>query len=79
MLFLGRQTQQTCQTTHRRAFLQIGASSVLGLSLAGQLKAGAEQIGTAKSVVLLWLWGGPSQLDTFDAPRAACAADRRRS
>ena len=66
MLFLGRQTQRTCQTTHRRAFLQIGASSVLGLSLAGQLKAGAEQIGTAKSVVLLWLWGGPSQLDTFD-------------
>ena len=68
MLLFGRQTQRTCQTAHRRAFLQAGASSVLGLSLAGLLRAneGGRTPGTAKSVVLLWLWGGPSQLDTFD-------------
>lgn len=67
MLFLGRQNQQTCQSTHRRAFLQVGASTVLGLSLAQRLRAGEDKLtGTAKSVVLLWLWGGPSQLDTFD-------------
>jgi hypothetical protein len=67
MLHLGRQTQRTCQTVHRRSFLQVGASSVLGLSLADWLRAdGGRTPGSAKSVVLLWLWGGPSQLDTFD-------------
>jgi hypothetical protein len=65
MLLFGRQTQRTCQTVHRRAFLQAGASSVLGLSLPNLLKA-SPQAGTAKRVILLWLWGGPSQLDTWD-------------
>ena len=68
MLLLGRATQRTCQTLDRRAFVQVGASSVLGLTLAGLLRAkeSAPVSGAAKSVVLLWLWGGPSQLDTFD-------------
>jgi uncharacterized protein (DUF1501 family) len=68
MLLLGRQTARTCQTVDRRAFLQVGASSVLGLSLADVLRAGpsGHTPGAAKSVILLWLWGGPSQLDTFD-------------
>jgi uncharacterized protein (DUF1501 family) len=68
VLFIGRQTARTCQTFSRRAFLQVGASSVLGLSLADLLKQRAHgaNLGSAKSVVLLWLWGGPSQLDTFD-------------
>jgi uncharacterized protein (DUF1501 family) len=68
MLLVGRQTARTCQTLSRRAFLQVGASSVLGLSLADLLKlqAHGSTLGTAKSVVLLWLWGGPSQLDTWD-------------
>ncbi len=34
MLLLGRQKQHTCQGLSRRAFVQIGASTVLGLSLA---------------------------------------------
>lgn len=56
------------QTISRRGILQIGASSVFGLSLSDLLKQRAKGTGpgTAKSVVLLWLWGGPSQLDTFD-------------
>jgi uncharacterized protein (DUF1501 family) len=68
MLFLGRQRARTCQTLDRRAFLQIGGSTVLGLTLADVLRvrAGTPTIGSAKSVVLLWLWGGPSHLDTFD-------------
>jgi hypothetical protein len=68
VLLVGRQTARTCQTLSRRAFLQVGASSVLGLSLADLLKSRAHgaNLGSAKSVVLLWLWGGPSQLDTFD-------------
>jgi hypothetical protein len=71
MLSLGHATQRTCQTVHRRAFLQAGGASVLGLSLANLLRAkdttpGGRTPGSAKSVVLVWLWGGPSQLDTFD-------------
>src|SRR3954452_25364632 len=68
MFLIGRQTARTCQTLSRRAFVQVGASSVLGLSLADLLKqrANGGLPGTAKSVILLWLWGGPAQLDTWD-------------
>jgi hypothetical protein len=65
MLLFGEQTQRTCQNLSRRSFLQIGASSVLGLSLSDRLRATSTNQ-PVKSVVLLWLWGGPSHLDTFD-------------
>jgi hypothetical protein len=73
MLLIGRQTARTCQTVSRRGFLQVGASSVLGLSLADLLaqQARGGTPGSAKAVVLLWLWGGPSQLDTWDPKPAA--------
>src|SRR2546423_15367850 len=70
MLWIGRQQQRTCQGLTRRAFLQAGASSVLGLSLADLLRlraqGGTALTGPARSVMLLWLWGGPAQLDTWD-------------
>jgi hypothetical protein len=45
---------------------------VLGLSLADRLRASAGgQLGSAKSVILLWLWGGPAHLDTFDPKPSA--------
>src|ERR1043166_6938849 len=75
MLFLGRQRQRTCQGVSRRAFLEAGASSILGLSLADLLRlranaasrpAGGGPTGSARSVILLWLWGGPAHLDTWD-------------
>jgi uncharacterized protein (DUF1501 family) len=69
MLLLGRQRCRSCQGLTRRALLEIGASSVLGLSLADLLSAraaGASLQGSARSVLLLWLWGGPAHLDTFD-------------
>ncbi|MEI8350923.1 MAG: DUF1501 domain-containing protein [bacterium] len=61
----------------RRAFLESGALGLTGLLLARgmTLKAqGAEAAtpvpatrrGRAKSVIQIWLWGGPSHLDTFD-------------
>jgi hypothetical protein len=53
----------------RREFVQIGASSVLGLSLADLLRLRASntyQAGSTRAVIFLWLWGGPSQLDTWD-------------
>ncbi len=62
----------------RRWFLQIGLSGLAGLSLPGLLskKATAAESSRkpqAKSVILIWLSGGPSQIDTWDpkpdAPR----------
>jgi len=77
MLLVGRRTTHTCAGPHRRAFLQVGASSVLGLSLADFLRAKADTPkAKAKAVILLWLWGGPSQLDTFD-PKPNAALDYR--
>lgn len=64
MLLIGSQRARTCGGVTRRAFLQVGGSTILGLTLADRLRA--NPTGRAKSVLLLWLWGGPSHLDTFD-------------
>jgi hypothetical protein len=71
MLNVGSQTQHTCNGPTRRAFLQAGASTVLGLSVTDLLRLRAlgdsvTPTARARSVILLWLWGGPSQLDTWD-------------
>jgi len=71
MLSIGHERQRTCQGVTRRAWLQAGACSALGLSLADWLSlrgGAAEATGQrrAKAVIMLWLWGGPSQLDTWD-------------
>lgn len=53
----------------RRDFLRVGALSALGLGLADWLKLqaqGAVEEGKAKSVIQLWMGGGPTHLDTFD-------------
>ena len=70
MSFLEQSRQRAYQAVSRRQFLQIGGSSVLGLTLADLLKLKADQsgnqVGTARAVIFLWLWGGPAQLDTWD-------------
>ena len=74
MLLVGRHRARTCQGITRRALLQVGASSVLGLSLPELLRqrdASASSAGAVKSVLLLWLWGGPAQLDTWDPKPSA--------
>src|SRR5687768_6799002 len=60
----------------RRDILRVGGSAMLGMSLAGilqsQAKANNAQIGggpgwgKAKSVIMVYLQGGPSQLDLWD-------------
>jgi hypothetical protein len=65
-----------CEKFHRRDVLRVGVLSLLGLSLskyyalADSAKkaqpAGQHTTGTADSVVLIWLAGGPSHIDTFD-------------
>jgi uncharacterized protein (DUF1501 family) len=63
----------------RRSFLQAGGSAVLGLSLADLLRCQASAgplHGSAKSVIFIWLWGGPSHLDTWD-PKPDAALEYR--
>ena len=61
----------------RRAVVQAGAATLLGLGLPGLFAARATAnaatdnrqlpgFGKAKRCIFLFMWGGPSQLDTFD-------------
>jgi hypothetical protein len=72
----GRPGKDTCDGITRRELLRIGGSAVLGLSLAdlfglqklsaAEAKGGGPGFGKAKSVILLYLQGGPSHLDLWD-------------
>lgn len=55
----------------RRRFLRLSFGSALGLALAGP-GLGQEQRARQRSVILLWLQGGPSQIDSFD-PKQNCS------
>ncbi len=53
----------------RREWVQASMASALGLSFSGwmpKLAQAAHDSKTAKACILLWMSGGPSQLDTFD-------------
>ena len=67
MLDVGRFRVKTCGGVTRRSFLRIGASMPLAGGLpAFTATARASELIQAKSVVFIWLWGGPSHIDTFD-------------
>src|SRR6478752_6745833 len=61
-----------CGGLSRRNFLQAGALGLGGLSLAALLRhrANASEGGraptNAKAVIYVYLWGGPSHIDTYD-------------
>ena len=69
MLSITTHGQRLCDGTTRRQLLQAGGAGLLGLSLPRVLAA-EELRGAvaprAKSVIFLFLFGGPSQLETFD-------------
>lgn len=67
MFEVGSFRSHDCRGMSRRALLRFGAGLPLA-SAVGGLAAGApgESVRPARSVILLWLWGGPSHLDTFD-------------
>jgi len=56
--------------TSRRSFIAAGSLGFLGLSLRESLAAAADTSsppnGKAKAVILFWLEGGPSHIDTWD-------------
>src|SRR5258708_1594974 len=74
MLRFGRINGRASQGFTRRELLRLGSTSVFGLSLADLLRMRAR--GAAGSVIVLWLWGGQSHLDTFDMKPAAPAEFR---
>ncbi len=59
-----------CDNLTRRKTLQIGALGAFGLGLPGLLSAENSHVHPAaaskKSVILVWMHGGPSQLDMYD-------------
>ncbi len=63
----------------RRQFLRAGAAGAFGLAQADLLARAAfarDDSPPARAVIVLWLWGGPSHLDTFDMKPAAPAEYR---
>ncbi|MCA9055776.1 MAG: DUF1501 domain-containing protein, partial [Planctomycetaceae bacterium] len=71
--------QAFCDRLSRRKCLKIGGLGAFGLSLPGLLQAERSQRTFAqskKSVILIWMHGGPSQLDTLDLKPLAPAEYR---
>ena len=64
----------------RRWFLQTGVAGIAGVSLPELLRRRAEAafsgVADRKAVILIWLSGGPSQLDTWD-PKPDAPAEIR--
>ena len=54
----------------RREVMKLAAAGVAGVSMSGWIEAMANQTATnpqrRRSCILLWMNGGPSQIDTFD-------------
>jgi len=69
MLRVVGQANRVCDGLSRRQLLEAGGAGLLGLSLPHLLAAEATQpfrSARAKSVIFMFLFGGPSQLETFD-------------
>ncbi|MDA1231598.1 MAG: DUF1501 domain-containing protein [Planctomycetota bacterium] len=67
---------RNCEGTSRRNFLRVGGLGLGGLSLANMLQGRASAAtrgvsGSDKSVIWLWLGGGPTQIETFDPKMTA--------
>lgn len=52
--------------TSRRNFLKASMAGMAGLTLPGLIRAGRTPGPGGKSVILLWMTGGPSHIDTWD-------------
>jgi hypothetical protein len=67
MIGLGGNRVRLCDGMTRRELLRIGGMGLFGLSLADVLRADTQSRGRReKSVILFYLQGGQSQLDTWD-------------
>ena len=80
MFDLMGQSTRTCDGISRRGFLRVGGLAFGGLTLADWTKARAAGLTTGnrprKSVIQIWLAGGPSHLDMYDLKPLAPAEYR---
>jgi hypothetical protein len=79
MLTIYGNKQRFCDGVSRRNFLKIGSLALGGVSLPGLLRASAqagEKADRHKSVIMIYLPGGPSHLDTYDLKPEAPAEYR---
>jgi hypothetical protein len=82
MLRILGSSRTLCDGLTRRDFMHIGGLGLLGLGLSGVVPASersravARSFGKAKSCILLFLYGSPSQLETFDCKPDAPAEVR---
>src|SRR5262245_9356900 len=70
---------RNCEGVNRREFIRVGALSAFGLSLPALLRGESQsQVSRRREIscILLWMNGGPSQLDTFD-PKPDAPAEIR--
>src|SRR5262245_59488586 len=66
LTFYGRQ-RTFCNGVSRRDFLRVGAVACGGLTLPSLLRADSTAIKpTGKSIINIYLPGGPTHMDTFD-------------
>jgi hypothetical protein len=73
----GRRVTRSHDGVNRRDFLRVGTLSMAGLTLADWLRMkayGHVKDGKAKTVIQLWMGGGPTQLETFD-PKPEAGSD----
>ncbi|MGY8733102.1 MAG: DUF1501 domain-containing protein, partial [Pirellulales bacterium] len=69
MLTVLSNRRRVCNGLTRRQLLQVGGAGLFGLNLPQVLAAESAQQpdkARAKSVIFVYLFGGPSQLETFD-------------
>jgi len=67
MIGVGSFLAQSHGRVTRRAFVKAAFGGSLFAGAVGRLPAAESSLeGKAKSVIFLWLWGGPSHIDTFD-------------
>jgi hypothetical protein len=76
MFDVGSFPSRSCEGLNRRAFLRAGFATPLALASAGQGALAGTEAPKAKSILLVWLGGGPSHLDLFD-PKPKAPAEYR--
>jgi hypothetical protein len=66
MLRITAGKQRLCDRLSRREVLRVGGAGLLGLSLPGLLRAAVNRAAKAKSLIVMFLEGGPAHQDLWD-------------
>jgi len=76
MIDIGSFPCRTCEGLSRRTFLRAGFAAPFAMATLGKSSLGTVGAQKAKSILLVWLGGGPSHLDLFD-PKPKAPAEYR--